>query len=117
LTSFLLFGVHNIYNLTYALLIADDIFDLTGDVSYLIEDLKGLKHRSELIANVNGIKFINDSKSTTIASTKALLSSLGRKCVLILGGKDKGDDFSKLKSAVNSYVQTLIVYGQASRKN
>lgn len=114
--KFPLFGVHNIYNLTYALLIADDIFDLTGDVSYLIEDLKGLKHRSELIANVNGIKFINDSKSTTIASTEALLSSLGRKCVLILGGKDKGDDFSKLKSAVNSYVQTLIVYGQASEK-
>jgi UDP-N-acetylmuramoylalanine--D-glutamate ligase len=85
-------------------------------VSYLLEDLKGLRHRCEVIDNINGIQFINDSKSTTIASTEALLSSLGKKCVLILGGKDKGDDFSKLKNAVKTYVTTLILYGQAAGK-
>ena len=114
--KFPLFGRHNILNLAYALFMADDIFNFAGDISYLIEDLKGLKYRSEVIANVNGVQFVNDSKSTTIASTEALLSSLERKCILILGGKDKGDDFSKLESAINSYVERLIVYGQASEK-
>jgi UDP-N-acetylmuramoylalanine--D-glutamate ligase len=111
-----LFGKHNLYNLAYALLIADDIFNLTGDVTYLVEGLNGLAHRSEVITSIRDIEFINDSKSTTIASTEALLSSLGRKCVLILGGKDKGDDFSKLKNAVETYVQALILYGQAANK-
>ena len=114
--KFPLFGRHNILNLAYALFMADDIFNFAGDISYLIEDLKGLKYRSEVIANVNGVQFVNDSKSTTIASTEALLSTLERKCILILGGKDKGDDFSKLESAINSYVERLIVYGQASEK-
>lgn len=114
--TFPLFGKHNLYNLIYAFLIVDDIFNLKGDVSHLLADLKGLDHRSEVIGSINGIEFINDSKSTTIASTEALLSSLGRKCVLILGGKDKGDDFSKLKSAVKAYVDTLILYGQAASK-
>jgi UDP-N-acetylmuramoylalanine--D-glutamate ligase len=114
--KFPLFGKHNLYNLIYALLVADDIFNLKGDVSYLLEDLKGLDHRSEVIDNINGIQFINDSKSTTIASTEALLSSLGRKCILILGGKDKGDNFSKLENVVKTYVATLILYGQAASK-
>jgi UDP-N-acetylmuramoylalanine--D-glutamate ligase len=111
-----LIGKHNLYNLTYALLMADDLFSLKGDVTYLIEDLKGLPHRSEFIGSVNGIEFINDSKSTTIASTETLLTCLGRKCILILGGKDKGDDFSKLKNIVEMYVQVLVLYGQAAEK-
>ena len=114
--KYLLFGKHNLYNLAYALLVANDIFNLTGDITYLFEGLKGLPHRSEVVTSIEGIEFINDSKSTTIASTESLLSSLGRKCVLILGGKDKGDDFSKLKNAVQSFAQVLILYGQAADK-
>lgn len=114
LSVYNLYGRHNILNLVLTLTIVDKIFPLSGDVSKLVENLKSLPHRCEIIGKKNGVLFLDDSKSTTIASTKVLLEGLKSKEILILGGKYKGDNFTNLSDTINNYVDKLIVYGQAA---
>lgn len=109
-----LYGRHNILNLALALIAVDKVIALSGDISALVKDLKCLPHRCEVAGEKNGILFIDDSKSTTIDSTRVLLEGLSSREVLILGGKYKGDNFVNLSDSINRYVDNLILYGQAA---
>ncbi len=81
-----------------------------------ISGFKGIEHRLEHFTTINGIDFINDSKATTVSSVEWALRSLNGKIVLILGGKYKGGDFSRLKSFIDEKVNFVVVIGEARAK-
>lgn len=114
LTNYNLFGYHNIVNLAYALELADSVCDFIGDVTSVINDLKGLMHRCEFVREIDGVRYINDSKGTNVDSTLAGLKSSNHPTVLILGGKDKNGDFTQLVDEINNKVTNIILYGQAT---
>lgn len=76
----------------------------------------GLEHRMEWVRNLRGIDFVNDSKGTNIGSTQKSLNSFQRPIVLILGGRDKGADFSPLSPLIKTKVKHLILIGEAKSK-
>ena len=79
----------------------------------VIRNFKGIEHRLEHVANVNGVDFINDSKATTISSVGWALKSLEKNIVLIMGGRYKGGDFGLLKNLVEKKVDYIISIGEA----
>ncbi len=106
-------GVHNLYNYLCALAILR-ILELGEEEIYRgFKSFKGLSHRTEPVAEVKGVLFVNDSKSTNIDSTvKALLSF--KRVILIMGGKDKGLDFKVLAPIIKERVKKVVTIGQAA---
>ncbi|MBW3671671.1 MAG: UDP-N-acetylmuramoyl-L-alanine--D-glutamate ligase [Acidobacteria bacterium] len=76
---------------------------------------RGLPHRMELVATIGGVRWINDSKGTNVDATrKSLEGAEGRSVILILGGKDKGGEFHRLRDLVETRVKLLITIGSAA---
>lgn len=79
-------------------------------------DFKGVEHRLEYVATVKDVKYINDSKATNVNSCWYALQSIQKPIVLILGGKDKGNDYSEIEELVKEKVSTLIFLGADNSK-
>lgn len=83
----------------------------------VLREFKGLAHRCQLVCELNGIAWYNDSKGTNVGATLAAIEGLGKeitgKLILIAGGVGKGADFSSLKPAVSQYVRTALLMGEA----
>ena len=108
-------GLHNVSNFIAIASICNHL-GLEDDLIFKsIKNFKGLEHRFEFFKIINGISFINDSKSTNIDSTKKALESISKKIILILGGIPKEDDFSQI-SLFKKSILKIIVYGEASHK-
>jgi UDP-N-acetylmuramoylalanine--D-glutamate ligase len=75
-----------------------------------------VEHRLEFVAKVNGIEFINDSKATNINSTWFALESMEKSTVWIVGGVDKGNDYSELMDLVKNKVKAIICLGVDNHK-
>ncbi|MFS8086487.1 MAG: glutamate ligase domain-containing protein, partial [Acidobacteriota bacterium] len=75
-------------------------------------EFQGLAHRMAKVAEVRGVLYIDDSKSTTVASTIAALEGMRRKSVLIAGGDAKGQDFIPLVPAVRSHARAVVLLGR-----
>ena len=114
--KFKLFGKHNLVNLAFSLSLGNCIGDFSGDVTEIIENITPLSHRCEFAGEVNGIRFINDSKGTNVDSTLVALKSSKYPTILILGGKDKGGTFEVLANEINEKVTSVICYGQSMDK-
>lgn len=82
----------------------------------VFREFKGIEHRMEQAAVINGIKFINDSKSTTVESAIWALDNIKAPVILICGGKDKGADYSLILGPAKGKVKHLILIGQARQK-
>ncbi|HOW34814.1 MAG TPA: UDP-N-acetylmuramoyl-L-alanine--D-glutamate ligase [Candidatus Omnitrophota bacterium] len=80
------------------------------------ENFKGVEHRLEQVRTIEGVDFINDSKSTTIESGRWALESIERPIILICGGRDKKLDFSVIKDLVRNKVKLMIIIGEAREK-
>ena len=76
----------------------------------------GLEHRLEDVLRVGGVRFVNDSKATTVDATLKALASFDRPIVLILGGRGKGGDFSPLRGGVRKRVRSVVLVGEAADK-
>jgi UDP-N-acetylmuramoylalanine--D-glutamate ligase len=76
----------------------------------------GLPHRLEYVADINGVSFYNDSKSTTAESIECAVSAFNSKVHLIAGGKDKGCDFTVIKDAIRNNVKSVVLIGEAKEK-
>ncbi|OIQ23699.1 UDP-N-acetylmuramoyl-L-alanine--D-glutamate ligase [uncultured Vibrio sp.] len=108
-----LVGRHNIANVLVVLALLSQVeVDVAKGLSAL-KAYSGLTHRCQLVANNNGIKWVNDSKATNVASTVAALSGLDCKgtLYLLVGGDGKGADFSELESVFTSLNLMLCCYG------
>ena len=74
------------------------------------------KHRLQEIAEVQGVKYIDDSKATNTGAVNRGLEQVGGTVILIAGGREKGDDFCQLRNSVRKYVKKLILIGEAAEK-
>lgn len=104
-------GTHNLYN-SLASGIAAKLLDISDEnLRQSLSDFKGVEHRLEKVAKVRGIQFINDSKATNVNSCWYALQSMKTKVILILGGTDKGNDYTEIEKLVEEKVQALIFLG------
>ena len=109
-------GKHNTQN-SLAAGIAARLVEIRKDiVRESLEDFVNVEHRLEFVAKVNGIEFINDSKATNINSTWFALESMENQTVWIVGGVDKGNDYSELLDLVKSKVKAIICLGVDNHK-
>ena len=106
-------GIHNISNFIGVATIASHLGLDDKDIFQSLKMFKGLHHRFEIFKQVDGIKFINDSKATNIASVKVAIESIDRNIVLIMGGLPKESDFSEIIQYSKS-IKSIIAYGVAS---
>ena len=113
-------GMHNVENVMTALSATICAMGTgTNDLPVLVECIKrfkGVEHRIEYVAEIDGIKFYNDSKATNVDSTLKALESFECNIILILGGKDKGSDYSPLVPLIRERVKQVILIGAASEK-
>ncbi len=109
-------GRHNTQN-SLASGIASRILEIRKEaVRDSLADFVNVEHRLEFVAKVHGIEFINDSKATNVNSTWFALESMEKPCVWIVGGVDKGNDYSELLSLVNDKVKAIICLGKENSK-
>jgi len=104
-------GRHNIYN-SMAASVASKILDVRKSIiKNSLSNFDNIEHRLEFIAKVHGIEFINDSKATNVNSTWYALECMTKPTVWIVGGQDKGNDYSTLKQLVKSKVKAIVCLG------
>jgi UDP-N-acetylmuramoylalanine--D-glutamate ligase len=109
-------GKHNTQN-ALAAGIAARILEIRKDVvRESLQDFTNVEHRLEFVAKVNGIEFINDSKATNVNSTWFALESMDKPTVWIVGGVDKGNDYSELTDLVKDKVKSIICLGLQNQK-
>ena len=108
-------GIHNISNIILATEIASKVGIKKENICNAIKEFEGLEHRFECFHSINGIDFINDSKSTNIDSAIKAIQSISKKIILILGGIAKEDDFSEILFFKKNILK-IIVYGESRHK-
>lgn len=109
-------GKHNLHN-SMASAIAARVLDIRKEViRESLSDFAGVEHRLEFVANVHGIEFVNDSKATNINSTWYALESVKKPVVWIVGGVDKGNDYTELVPLVKEKVKAIICLGTDNAK-
>lgn len=109
-------GTHNLYN-SLASGIASKVVDIQDEkIRASLSDFTGVEHRLEKVARVRGVDYINDSKATNVNSCWYALQSMTTKLVLILGGTDKGNDYTEIEELVKQKVRSLIFLGVDNSK-
>ena len=111
-----LHGTHNLYNSLAAGISANLAGIRKEYIRKALSDFKGVEHRLEKVATVRGVSFINDSKATNVNSCWYALQSMTGKTVLILGGKDKGNDYTEIEDLVREKCSALVYLGLHNEK-
>jgi UDP-N-acetylmuramoylalanine--D-glutamate ligase len=109
-------GRHNVANALAALAIAASAaLDLEAAVQVLRE-FTGLPHRCQLVAELAGVRYVNDSKGTNVGATQAAIEGFGgqNNILLLAGGQGKGADFRSLRPAVGKHCKQLLLLGEAA---
>jgi UDP-N-acetylmuramoylalanine--D-glutamate ligase len=114
--DFALKGKHNQYNTMAAGIAAATIGLRKEKIRDAIQSFEALEHRMEHVSTVRGVEFINDSKATNVNSTWYALESMEKPTILILGGVDKGNDYSLLQEMVKEKVKAIVCMGIDNRK-
>lgn len=109
-------GQHNMYNSMAAGITAVLANISDESIREAFRTFKGAEHRLERVANVKGVTYINDSKATNVNSCWYALQSMTTPVVLILGGKDKGNDYTEIEALVKEKVSALICLGVDNSK-
>ena len=109
-------GTHNLYN-SMAAGISASVLNIKNDtIREALEDFEAVEHRLEYVATVDGVRYVNDSKATNVNSTWYALESMTTPVVLILGGKDKGNDYSEIEPLVKEKVKAIVCMGLHNEK-
>jgi len=111
-------GLHNIENAMASALAAISANVDIKTIQNTFNKFKGIEHRIEFIKEINGVKYINDSKATNVDSTLVALKALGKKknIWLILGGLDKGSPYKPIIHLAKKYVKKILTIGSAAQK-
>jgi UDP-N-acetylmuramoylalanine--D-glutamate ligase len=108
-------GAHNLENALAAIAAAECLEAPPSAIEGSLTSFRGLPHRTEIVAEVAGVTWVNDSKGTNVdATAKALEGRAPKSVVLILGGRDKHGDFSKLAAPVARSVRVILTIGEAA---
>ncbi|MBI1807197.1 MAG: UDP-N-acetylmuramoyl-L-alanine--D-glutamate ligase [Ignavibacteria bacterium] len=109
-------GIHNLYNSMAATLAAQMMHVKTPSLRATLKNFKGVEHRLEFVREVNGVKYVNDSKATNVDSVWYALQAYKEPLVLLLGGRDKGNDYSRLNVLVEKHVKAIVAIGESAEK-
>jgi UDP-N-acetylmuramoylalanine--D-glutamate ligase len=115
-----LLGNHNVANAlaaSLAVVSADAGFrtdSFRDAIASALKSFRSLKHRLEVVGEVDGVQWINDSKATNVSSTLVAVEGMRRPTVLLLGGKHKGEPYTALADAIRRNVKKVIAYGEAA---
>lgn len=109
-------GTHNLYNSMAAGISASALNIRKETIRHALEDFEAVEHRLEYVATVDGVRYVNDSKATNVNSTWYALESMTTPTVLILGGKDKGNDYSEIEPLVKEKVKAIVCMGLHNEK-
>lgn len=109
-------GRHNLYN-SLAAAVAARVVEVRSDVLRgSLQTFQGVPHRLELVAEIDGVRFVNDSKATNVNSLWYALESFSEKVILIAGGRDKGNDYGPVKELVRQKVRGVVAIGESAEK-
>ena len=114
--DFALKGKHNQYNTMAAGITAFTLGIRKEKIREAIQSFEALEHRMEHVNTIRGVEFINDSKATNVNSTWYALESMEKPTILILGGIDKGNDYSLIRDLVKEKVKAIVCLGVDNRK-
>ena len=109
-------GRHNVLNSMAATIAANVVGIKKEVIRESLRSFQGVPHRLQYVATVRGVRFINDSKATNVNSCWYALESMTTPTVLILGGKDKGNDYSEIDELVRTKCHTLVFMGLHNEK-
>ena len=109
-------GTHNLYNSLAAGISANVAGIKKEAIRKALSDFKGVEHRLEYVCSVRGVRFVNDSKATNVNSCWYALQSMKTPVVLILGGKDKGNDYKEIEDLVRQKCSALVYLGLHNEK-
>ena len=109
-------GRHNLYNSLAAGISANLLHIEKEDIRRALSNFQAVEHRLEPVATVRGVRFINDSKATNVNSCWYALESMVTPVVLILGGKDKGNDYTEIEQLVHDKVKAIVCMGVDNSK-
>ena len=114
--SLSLTGRHNIYN-SLAAGLAGNIAGIRKEsIRQALSDFPGVEHRLEKVCTVRGVQYVNDSKATNVDACWYALDSMKTRVVLIIGGKDKGNDYTPIKPLVREKCSALVYLGADNTK-
>jgi UDP-N-acetylmuramoylalanine--D-glutamate ligase len=111
-----LWGEHNLANALAALATVLPLEISPDTLRTVLRGYRGLEHRLEPVAEIDGVTFVNDSKATNVASQEVALASVTQPLVLIAGGRDKGQDFAPLAPLVRERVRHLVLIGEGASR-
>jgi UDP-N-acetylmuramoylalanine--D-glutamate ligase len=108
-----LIGAHNVQNAMAAALAASSMGVGAAAIQRAVDAFRPLPHRIEMLGTVRGVAFVDDSKSTTVESTRAALESFGGPVVLIAGGRPKEKCFGRIRPVLDRRASCVVLYGEA----
>jgi len=109
-------GNHNLYNSLAAVISARSFGIKKEIIRDTLMTFEGVEHRIEFVREISGVRFYNDSKATNIDSLIVALESFERNIILILGGREKGNDYSAVDKLIGDRVKEIIAFGEAKDK-
>lgn len=109
-------GLHNIYNSMAATISASLLNIKKENIRKALASFEAVEHRLEYVRTLRGVRYINDSKATNVNSTWYALESMTDPVILILGGKDKGNDYSEIEEFVKQKVKAIVCLGVDNTK-
>lgn len=109
-------GLHNLYNSMASGLSASLLHIRKETIRQALSDFEPVEHRLEPVATIDGVRWINDSKATNVNSCYYALEAMTGPTVLILGGKDKGNDYSEILPLVHKRVKAIVAMGVDNQK-
>ncbi len=110
-------GLHNLANLAAAAMLAKWCNASSEGIQSVIDSFEVPEHRFQLVAEINGIQFYNDSKATNVAAACSAIKGLDRPGVLIAGGSSKGEDFAELGKAIEkSKLRAVVLMGEEAQR-
>jgi UDP-N-acetylmuramoylalanine--D-glutamate ligase len=109
-------GAHNLENVLAAVLIARLAGVDTATIARAVKSFQGVEHRLELVAEIGGVKYYNDSKATNVDATLKALDAFAGRILILLGGKDKGSDYTLLRKPLQEKAVVALLLGEAAEK-
>jgi UDP-N-acetylmuramoylalanine--D-glutamate ligase len=105
-------GRHNLLNVLAAMALAETVHVPLDAMKRAVARFHGLHHRTELVLEHDGVRWIDDSKGTNVGATAAALNGMGAPVILIAGGDGKGADFSELRAPVAKCARAVVLIGR-----
>jgi len=107
-------GMHNLYNSMAAVLVGQLLGVSVSHIQSTLKTFEGVEHRLEFVRKIDNVSYYNDSKATNVDSVWFALQSFQEPVVLFLGGRDKGNDYSRLTELVRKHVKAIVAIGESA---